>query len=191
MKTLTVVVGNPRPDSRTLDVANELGARLCTLLGARPRLQVDLADHAADLFTWPHPGLAELNDAVSTSDYVVFASPTYKASYTGLLKAFLDRYPAGGLNGVVAFPVFTISSAEHALAVEFTLRPLLVELGASVPTGGLSFVMSEKGNMSAQLDRWVERNTAALSRYVPAPPAQWAPAPDTAGRWPILGPQLP
>jgi FMN reductase len=138
------------------------------LLGALPRLRVDLADHSADLFTWPHAGLAELNDAVSTSDYVVFASPTYKASYTGLLKAFLDRYPAGGLNGVVAFPVFTISSAGHALAVEFTLRPLLVELGASVPTGGLSFDMSEKGNMSAQLDRWVERNAAALGHYVPA-----------------------
>jgi FMN reductase len=42
------------------------------------------------------------NEEIAASDIAIFASPTYKASDTGMLKAFLDRYGSNGLAGVVA-----------------------------------------------------------------------------------------
>jgi FMN reductase len=97
---LSVVVGNPKPQSRTLAVAQAVAARISG--GSEVSRVVDLCDYAQDLFTWPNDEVAALNDSVAASDAVVFASPTYKAAYTGLLKAFLDRYPSNGLDGTVA-----------------------------------------------------------------------------------------
>jgi FMN reductase len=158
---LSIVVGNPKPQSRTLAVAEAVAERVAKATGAAVSRTVDLCDHAADLFQWPHEGLAALNDAVAASDYVVFASPTYKAAYTGLLKAFLDRYPNNGLAGVTAIPVMTGGSPTHAMAVDTSLRPVLVELGASLPTRGLFFVMSQMAELDAVVDDWAAQNLAA------------------------------
>ena len=68
---------------------------------------------------------------------VVFASPTYKATYTGLLKLFLDRFAGDALRGVVAVPFMVGGGPGHALAPELTLRPVLTEIGATVPVRGL------------------------------------------------------
>jgi FMN reductase len=89
------------------------------------------------MFNWDSAELALLNQKVAESDIVIVASPTYKAAYTGLLKAFLDRCDHNGLAGVTAIPVMTGGSPAHSLAPDMTLRPLLVELGASVPTRSL------------------------------------------------------
>ena len=59
--------------------------------------RVDLADHASELFDVDSPTIEVLLESVAKSDVVVVASPTYKATYTGLLKAFLDRYPNDAL----------------------------------------------------------------------------------------------
>ncbi len=158
---LSIVVGNPKPRSRTLTVAEAVAERVAEATGATVARTVDLCDHAADLFAWPHEGLAALNDAVAASDYVVFASPTYKAAYTGLLKAFLDRYPNNGLAGVTAIPVMTGGSPTHAMAVDTALRPVLVELGASLPTRGLFFLMTQMAELDAVVDEWAAQNLAA------------------------------
>lgn len=65
------------------------------------------------------------------------ASPTYKASYTGLLKLFLDRFSVGSLAGVTAIPLMLGGDWRHSLAPELFLKPVLAELGASSPTRGL------------------------------------------------------
>lgn len=163
-RSLSVVVGNPKAGSRTRTVAEDLAERIAALTGASVEETIDLADHAAEIFAWPSPALDALADRVSRSAYVVFASPTYKASYTGLLKAFLDRYPSDALAGTVAIPVFTIGSDAHALAVEHTLRPLLVELGASVPTRGLSFPTPRFEERDEILDAWVASQQDRLPR---------------------------
>ncbi len=154
---VTIVVGNPKPASRTRRVAETL---VQTLL--RPQeydLEViDLADHVDEIFTWPSETMTTLNGSVAASDLVVFASPTYKATYTGLLKAFLDRYPANGLAGVTAIPVHTGADFTHAMGATFTLAPLLAELGATVP--GRGFYLS-----LTQLDRLDEVVQAAAAEY--------------------------
>jgi FMN reductase len=67
---------------------------------------------------------------------LLVASPTYKGTYTGLLKVFLDQMPHQALAGTAAFPLLVMRLPQHALAVEVHLRPLLVELGANLPTPG-------------------------------------------------------
>ena len=69
----------------------------------------------------------------------MIASPTYKATYTGILKSLLDSVPHDGLAGVIAIPLMVAGDRVHALAVEVHLRPVLVELGAITPTRGLFF----------------------------------------------------
>jgi FMN reductase len=71
-----------------------------------------------------------------------------------MLKAFLDRYGSNGLAGTVAVPVMTGGWAGHYLAVEVHLRPVLVELGATVPARGLYVTEPELGEVDAAIARW-------------------------------------
>jgi FMN reductase len=155
--TVTAVIGNPKPQSRTLRVATTLVEHLLAP-GSYELEVIDLAEHQAEIFTWPSDTLSALTARVAESDLVVFASPTYKATYTGLLKAFLDRYPANGLAGVVAIPLLTGADATHSMGPTHTLAPLLAELGAIVPGRGLYFIAS-------QLDRVDELVAEAAAEY--------------------------
>lgn len=83
-----VVVGNPRPASRTLSAALHLHREL---VGREPDLVVDIATLGAGLFDWSDSAIGDLVGEVGRADLVVVACPTYKATYPGLLKLFLDK----------------------------------------------------------------------------------------------------
>lgn len=154
-RRIAVVVGNPKPSSRTHGVAIAVAGALEEATGSgSERLVIDLADHGPQLFDPSAAALRELTVAVAASDIVVVASPTYKATYTGLLKAFFDRYGANGLAGTVAVPVMTGAAPLHNLAVELHLRPLLVELGAAVPTRGLFVTEAELDRLDSVVAAW-------------------------------------
>ncbi|KRF36895.1 NADPH-dependent FMN reductase [Nocardioides sp. Soil805] len=155
---VAVVVGNPKPLSRTHAAALTLAERL-----GGADLVVDLADVAGELFDWSSTRVTDLVEQVAAADLLVVASPTYKATYTGLLKAFLDRFPHEGLAGVVAVPLMLGAAPVHALAPEHGLRPLLVELGASVPTRGL-YVLDSQHADPAPYDAWFETAGPLLAR---------------------------
>jgi FMN reductase len=116
---------------------------------------VDLAGHAPRLFDSSAAELSQLTAEVAAADVAIFASPTYKAAYTGMLKAFLDRYGSNGLAGVLAVPVMTGGWAGHSLAVEVHLRPVLVELGATVPARGLYVTEPELTDLDTAIAGWV------------------------------------
>lgn len=145
---VSVVVGNPKPQSRTLTVATSLVEHLLDP-GTYEMAVIDLVDHQDEMFSWPSDEMLQLNASVAASDLVVFASPTYKATYTGLLKAFLDRYPAGGLAGVVAIPILTGADWSHSMGPTHNVAPLLAELGAIIPGGGFYFVSSHMDRLDA------------------------------------------
>jgi FMN reductase len=155
MTSIAVITGNPKPQSRTHNVALAVADALAAGITPRPtRLALDLTEHAARLFDWSDPALTRLSDEVAASDIAIFASPTYKASYTGMLKAFLDRYGSNGLAGVIAVPVMTGGWPGHLLAVEVHLRPVLVELGATVPARGLYVTEPELPELDAVVAKW-------------------------------------
>jgi FMN reductase len=152
---IALVVGNPKARSRTLTVAQAVGAAVAADLTPAAEIQtVDLADVAGELFDWDSTVVPDLTASVASADVLVVASPTYKATYTGLLKAFLDRYGHNGLAGVTAVPVMVGAQPIHALAPELHLRPLLVELGASVPSRGLYVVESQLEDLEAAVADW-------------------------------------
>ena len=146
-----VVVGNPKPRSRTYDAAVGVAEKLT---GSTPDLAVDLVDFGAALLDWADTGVAAAIASVQAADVAIFASPTYKATYTGLLKLFLDRVGTGALAGVTAVPVMLGGDWRHSLASDLLLKPVLVELGATCPTRGL-FLLDKEYAASETLDAWL------------------------------------
>ena len=157
--TVRAVIGNPNPGGRTTTVGEAVVAAVAGMLGGADGAPADtatieLASIAPHLFEWGNEEVKALTEEVASSAVNVFACPTYKATYTGLLKAFLDNYGNDGLAGTIAVPVMVGGTPRHALAPEVHLRPLLVELGASVPTRGLYVLDSEMDGLPASVEAW-------------------------------------
>ena len=74
---------------------------------------------------------------VVSADALVIATPVYKASYTGVLKTFLDLLPQKGLENLAAFPLFIGGSIAHLLAVDYALKPVLSALGIRLIAQGV------------------------------------------------------
>jgi FMN reductase len=176
----TILVGNPKAQSRTLKIAETVLDKLLEP-GTYSTRVIDLAEYSSHIFEWPSPEMSELNQAVADSDLLIVASPTYKATYTGLLKGFLDRYAANGLRGVTAIPIMTGADLGHSMAPDVNLRPLLVELGASVPSKGLFFVMSQMDHMEEIVGDWAAENVAVLRLTQPLATGMFARHPEPSG----------
>lgn len=164
---IAVIIGNPNPAGRTTTVAEAVAARIGAAVGRETEITAfELAEISGDLFRWGAEPVERVVEAVRTSAVAVFASPTYKASYTGLLKAFLDRFPNNGLDGVVAVPVMLGGAPIHHLAVETQLRPVLVELAAVVPSKGLFVIDSQMDSLSETIEAWWELAQRPILRYL-------------------------
>ena len=160
----TVIAGNLKPGSRTLSAAILIAERLT---GSAPDSVIDLIDLGDGLLRWGDPRVADAIAAVQASDVLIAASPTYKGSYTGVLKLFLDLIPSKGLDGIVAFPLMLGAGPGHALAPELLLKPVLVELGATCPTQGLYLLESAFDAPDAG-DAWLTFARRHLPRSVDA-----------------------
>lgn len=161
MAGVAVVVGNPKPASRTLSAATYVA----TELTGEPDRVVDLATLGADLLDWQSENVAALVEEVGGADLVVVASPTYKGTYTGLLKLFLDRFPGGtGFNGL-AVPLMLGGGPAHALAPELVLRPVLTELGATVPGRGL-FVSDTEFDDPGAYTEWLTATAPIIHAHL-------------------------
>jgi len=170
---ITVVVGNPKPRSRTWDAAH----RLAEGLGASARASIDVVDLGPGLLGWGDAAVREAVERVAASDVVIVASPTYKATYTGLLKLFLDQFAGStGLEGVVAVPLQLGGGPAHQLSPEVHLKPVLVELGAIVPAPALYLVDSVPAPDPVEL-AWLERWAPVVRAVATATAATTAGAP--------------
>jgi FMN reductase len=161
MRTV-VVVGNPKPKSRTLECGILVARKLS---GAEPDAVIDVIDLGAGLLEAGNPAVAAALETLQHADVAIVASPTYKAAYTGLLKLFLDLLPQDALANVTAFPVMLGAAPAHALAPEVFLKPVLVELGATCPSPGL-FLIDKTFADDPRLDAWIER----AKRHLPPRP---------------------
>lgn len=159
----TVLIGNPKRHSRTRRVVLRAAELLrADLAGvgvalADPRI-LDLAELAPALFTLPDEQrravVVEALDAAGRGHLLLVGSPTYKGTFTGLLKLFVDQLPKRALNGTVAVPLMTAASLAYQHAVESYLRPLLVALGAAVPAVGTCVLEAQFGAPDEVLAGW-------------------------------------
>jgi FMN reductase len=157
----TVIAGNLKPQSRTLDAGIVLSE---LITGAAPDHVVDVITLGSGLLGWGDPVVADAVATAKASDLIVVASPTYKSSYTGVLKLFLDQFEtATGMTGVVAVPLMLGAGPAHAMAPELLLKPVLVELGATVPCQGL-YLLDGTAHEPESSARWRERWAPELLR---------------------------
>ena len=126
MGSIVVVSASPSPQSKTARlgdlVARELRADGWTALPLRLRELPAAALLSADL---QDAALAEAVQMVSEASGIVLATPVFKASFSGLLKVFLDVLPQFGFAGKVVLPLATGGSLAHVLALDYGLRPVV------------------------------------------------------------------
>ncbi len=154
---VVVVVGNPKPGSRTRQAAEMVTHRLT---GNPPVAVVELAELGPALLGSGDPSVEAAKQAVLDAELVVFATPTFKASYTGLLKLFIDQFSAGEMSGTPAVALMLGASPRHALAGEHSLKPVLSEIGCSCPAPAL-FLLESEWEASPELEAWLARAAPA------------------------------
>ena len=129
--TILLIGGSPATPSSSSRLLHHVGDALA-LRGHRiTKLQVrDLPAEALLHANCDHPDIKRALAAVAAADAVVIATPVYKASFSGILKTFLDLLPQDGLAGKLVLPLATGGSQSHMLALDYALRPVLHALEA-------------------------------------------------------------
>jgi FMN reductase len=159
---IAVLIGNPRPQSRTHSLARTLTREIARVLGSAEVTEVDLAPFGPRVLDQSDEAVTAAVDEILGADVLVVASPTYKAAYSGLLKGFLDRFGTGSLAGTAAVPVLLGGAQNHRLAVDVHFTPLLLELGAAVPARGLFVLEAEVEDFGPFAAAWADAHAPAL-----------------------------
>src|SRR5262249_12100969 len=74
--------------------------------------------------------VARALSSIENADGVLVVTPTHHASYSGLVKLFLDLLPKRALAGKAVLPLVIVGSRAHVLALDYALLPVLNALGA-------------------------------------------------------------
>lgn len=129
--TILLLAGSPSSPSRSTRLLHHVGDRLAARGHRTASLHVlDLPAEAVLHAQFGHPAIKQAQETVAAAAAVVVATPVYKASYSGVLKAFLDLLPQDGFAGKLVLPLATGGSQSHMLALDYALRPVLSALGA-------------------------------------------------------------
>lgn len=128
---ITTISGSPSNRSRSTALLRALEARLAAL-GVQVKRFAISDFNADDVFAarFDAPSIIALKESIAASKGLVVATPVYKASFSGVLKAVLDLLPESALDNKAALPFATAGSPAHILALEYSLKPVLAALGA-------------------------------------------------------------
>jgi FMN reductase len=154
--------GNPRPQSRTHQLAVTLATELARVIPGAAVTEIELAGIGPGVLDPDDPAAKAAFEEMLAADVLLISSPTYKATYSGLLKSFLDRCDYKGLTGKAAVPILLARLPGHELAVNLYFASLLLELGARVPAGGLYVLESDVDDFRSAAAAWAQANAAAL-----------------------------
>jgi FMN reductase len=169
-QSVVTVVGNPKAGSRTAAAAASVAELLASELGTPYRIDelVDLVTFAPAIFQGENAADADREaldsaiELVSSASVIVLATPVYKGSYTGLLKSFLDVLPHLALAGSVVVPVTVSAAPSHKLLADLHLRPVLAELGASVPTPPVALEEKDFEDLQLPVSAWLRRHAGLV-----------------------------
>ena len=130
------ISGSPRAPSKSKTLANAMLQALARS-GCETQM-IDVAELPAEglVARAAAPEIDAAIAAVGDARIVIAATPTYRALYTGVLKAFFDLMPQAHLRGKVCVPIQTGASTAHFLTIEYGLRPLFASLDG-VPIAGV------------------------------------------------------
>ncbi|CAN7332338.1 NADPH-dependent FMN reductase [Paenibacillus sp. LjRoot56] len=131
MAKVVIISGSPTPTSRLHGVIEVAKSELL-----QAGIEVDWIKvrdlPAEDLLyaKFDSEAIVDASKRVAEADAVFVATPVYKASYTGVLKAFLDLLPQKGLERKIVLPLAVGGTYAHLLAIDYALKPVLSVLGA-------------------------------------------------------------
>ncbi|WP_419876048.1 NADPH-dependent FMN reductase [Candidatus Pristimantibacillus sp. PTI5] len=144
MPNIVIISGSPNASSRLNGITQYVEQQLI-----EKNIAVDLITvvslPAEDLIhaRFGSPAIVEANKLVENADAVIIASPVYKASFTGVLKTFLDLLPQKGLDGKIIAPLFIGGTIAHLLSIDYSLKPVLASMGAKIYVSGVYAVDSQ------------------------------------------------
>ena len=138
MALIVTIAGSPSHPSRSSLLADLVGTRLSAAgFEVEP---INVRDLPAEDLLHGRPESPRLQAAlglIERAQGVVVCTPVYKASFTGVLKTFLDLLPQLGLTGKVVLPLVTGGTTAHVLVIDYALRPVLASLNPLHVTTGL------------------------------------------------------
>lgn len=184
--SVLLIAGSPAERSRSAALLDEAGRRLTRRGALVERLHIrNLSPQALLLADLGHPSIASAVRSVAQADVLVVATPVYKAAYSGVLKVFLDLLSQTALQGKTVLPLATGGSANHMLALDYALRPVLQSLGARHILSGIyatdaQVTLTSDGmyqlnhEISTRLDEAVNTLITESLRPVLAPAGQFA-----------------
>jgi FMN reductase len=173
MAVVVGLSGTLHAPSRTDRLLEAILARVEDRTGAETRVVsvFELRHEIIDALTAaPAAPLADAYEAVIGADALVVATPVYKGSYTGLLKAFVDPLDQEALADRPVLLAAVGGDAQHTLVIDHELKPLFGFFGAAVTSRGVyargaDFVdgaLSDR--LRAEVDAGAERLAVALGR---------------------------
>lgn len=161
---ITAFTGGFGFPSSTGELSKLISDRVTERLGA-PVNQIELRDVAtylpdATILGFPEPALQDALDQVAQADLLIATTATFRASYSGLFKAFFDLVDPVAMHGKPVILGATGGSVRHQLAIDHALRPLFTYFGSHIIPTAL-FATPEDwqpgGAPSAELARRAER----------------------------------
>jgi FMN reductase len=140
-----------------------LAGELARVIPGAAVTEIELAGIGSGVLDPDDPAAKAAFEEMLAADVLLVSSPTFKATYSGLLKSFLDRCDYKGLTGKTAVPIMLARLPGHELAVNLYFATLLLELGAKVPAGGLYVLESELAGFPSFAAAWATENAAVLT----------------------------
>jgi FMN reductase len=128
--SIVALAGSPSANSRSTALLRHVLSRLDPLVARSEIVLRDLPAIALVRAEFDDPAIRRAREQVAAARFVVIATPIYKASFSGLLKTFLDLLPQDALRGKTVLALGTGGSAAHLLALDYALKPVLAALGA-------------------------------------------------------------
>ncbi|WFP17635.1 CE1759 family FMN reductase [Citricoccus muralis] len=89
---------------------------------------------------------------VETADALIAVTPTYKGSYAGLFKAFIDLLDDDAMQAMPVLLGATGGTARHSLMIDFAMRPLFTYLKAQIAPLAVFAATDDWGLNTGQFD---------------------------------------
>jgi len=132
MTEVVLIYGGTKQPSRLNGIFNEAKSYLeKRQLVVHPLYVHDIP--AEDLIhtNFKSAAVKKANATISAAHAIVVMTPVYKASFSGILKTYLDLVPEKGLQNKTILPIAIGGSLGHLLSIEYSLKPVLSVLGAN------------------------------------------------------------
>ena len=128
--SIVALAGSPSAPSRSTALLRHALSRIDPAAARTEIVLRDLPAAALVRADLDDPAIRRAREQVAAARLVVIATPIYKASFSGLLKTFLDLLPQDALRGKTVLALGSGGSAAHLLALDYALKPVLAALGA-------------------------------------------------------------